>query len=220
MPTTFPNHSLIIPSSVVLPTDQVALFPRRCFVWSERRKCTHSPGMRVDGAPQHGVAPIEILIVVLVLGVLASLIVPPFSAAAPETRDPAQNDSALRDALQFVRTQITIFKAQHRELAPGYPDGDSKKTPDGKVFVSQMTQYSDQSCRLSQAPGGDFPLGKYLDAIPTNPLNGKADVWVNTDATPASDSTRPFGWIYNPKTLDFRPNSTGADAQGVSYSDY
>jgi general secretion pathway protein G len=169
---------------------------------------------------QHGVAPIEILIVVLVLGVLASLIVPPFSAATPETRDTSQKDSALKDALQFVRTQITVFKAQHREMAPGYPDGDISRTPDAKTFVAQLTEYSDQSCRVSQTSGGDFPLGKYLDTIPANPLNGKSDVWVNTAANATADPTRPFGWIYNPKTLDFRPNSTGTDAQGVSYSDY
>ncbi len=169
---------------------------------------------------QRGVTPIEILIVVLVLGVLASLIVPPFSAAAPETRDTSQKDSDLRDALQFVRTQITIFKAQHREVPPGYPDGNVSRAPDGKTFVAQLTEYSDQSCRLSQSASGDYPLGKYLEAIPANPLSGKSGVWVITAATPAADPARPFGWIYNPKTLDFRPNSTGTDAQGVAYSDY
>jgi type II secretory pathway pseudopilin PulG len=169
---------------------------------------------------QRGVAPIEIVIVLLVLGVLASLIIPPFSAAKPESRDTSQVDSALRDALQFVRTQITVFKAQHREVPPGYPDGDMNATPDGKTFRAQLTEYSDQSCRVSPAPSGDFPLGKYLDAIPANSLNGKSDVWISTAAAPAADPSRPFGWIYNPKTLDFRPNSIGTDSQGVAYSDY
>jgi type II secretory pathway pseudopilin PulG len=169
---------------------------------------------------QRGVAPIEIVIVLLVLGALASLIVPPFSAAVPESRDTSQKDSALRDALQFVRTQITVFKAQHREVPPGYPNGNLNGTPDGKTFTAQLTGYSDQSCRVSQTSSGDFPLGKYFDAMPTNPLNGNSDVWVTTAATTAADASRPFGWIYNPKTLDFRPNSPGTDSQGIAYSDY
>lgn len=169
---------------------------------------------------QHGVTPIEILIVVLVLGVLASLIIPPFSAAAPDGQAISQKDSALRDALQFVRTQITVFKAQHRDVPPGYPDGNTKLAPDGNTFTAQLTEYSDPACKLSAAPGADFPLGKYLETIPPNPISGRAGVWVDTDASPIADPSKPFGWIYNPRTLDFRPNLAGSDSQGIAYSDY
>ncbi|HEX4125716.1 MAG TPA: hypothetical protein VHY37_13400 [Tepidisphaeraceae bacterium] len=169
---------------------------------------------------QHGVAPIEILIVVLVLGVLASLIVPPFSTAAPESREVSQKDAALRDALQFIRTQITVFKAEHREVAPGYPSGNTRLRPDGKTFADQLIEYSDQNCRLSRMPGPDFPLGKYLEAVPPNPVTGNAGVWVDTAPTMNADPSKPFGWIYNPQTLDFQPNLAGSDSQGIAYSDY
>jgi type II secretory pathway pseudopilin PulG len=168
---------------------------------------------------RHGVSPVEIVTVVLVLGVLASLIVPPFSTASPGGRDAAQKDAALRDALQFMRTQITVFKAQHHEVPPGFPAGNLTKAADAQTFVDQLSEYSDDVCNLSKTVSPQFPLGKYVEAIPANPITGNAAVWVTT-AAPAPDPKKPFGWIYNPQTLDFRPNLAGSDAQGIAYSDY
>ena len=174
----------------------------------------------VEWCARQGLAPIEICIVVLVLGVLASLIVPPFSTAAQESRDSAQRNSALHDTLQYVRTQITVFKAQHQGIAPGYPAGDIRQAPSAADFIAQLTEFSDQSCRLSAKPAPQFPLGKYLDAMPPDPLTGNAGVWVTDDPSPVADPARPFGWIYNPQTLDFRANAAGADSQGIAYVDY
>ena len=65
-----------------------------------------------------------------------------------------------------------------------------------------------------------FQYGPYLSQMPANPLNGNTGVWVVTGAMPAPDAAQPFGWIYNPNTLEIIPNLPGVDAQGVSYATY
>ena len=41
-----------------------------------------------------------------------------------------------------LRTQIIVFKAQHRDSPPGYPNGATSGTPTEALFVAQMTKYS------------------------------------------------------------------------------
>src|SRR5438067_4738754 len=82
---------------------------------------------------------IEILIVVIILGVLAAIIVPQFSSASHEARE-----STLKDCLRYLRTQMVVFKAQHRDVAPGFPNCDPSQTPDQATFLSQMTLCSDE----------------------------------------------------------------------------
>src|SRR6185295_7253169 len=66
---------------------------------------------------------IEILIVVVILGILATIVVPQFSNASINAKE-----NTLKDELRYLRTQIVVYKAQHHDIAPGYPGGDNTAT--------------------------------------------------------------------------------------------
>src|SRR5882757_9690951 len=77
---------------------------------------------------------IEILIVVVILGILASIVIPQFSNAAHSARE-----NTLKDDLRYLRTQIVVFKAQHGDAAPGYPGGNTAATPTWDLLQTQLT---------------------------------------------------------------------------------
>lgn len=159
---------------------------------------------------------IEILIVVVILGILSSIVIPQFSNATHESRE-----ATLRDCLRYLRTQITIFKAQHRDVSPGYPNGDNSATADAGTFLQQMTLCSDEYCNLSATPTTTCKYGPYLSAMPANPISTSAGLWVvSGTGMPAADQSQPYGWIYNPQTQTIIPNLTGSDASGTPYTSY
>jgi prepilin-type N-terminal cleavage/methylation domain-containing protein len=159
---------------------------------------------------------IEILIVVIILGIVSSIVIPQFSNATHESRE-----ATLRDCLRYLRTQITIFKAQHRDVSPGYPNGDKTATPDANTFVQQMTLCSDEACNLNATQTSTFKFGPYLSALPNNPLSQQSGLWVVTGTSmPAPDQSQPYGWIYNPQTQTLIANLTSSDAAGTPYAKY
>jgi|SRR5579884_769692 len=166
-------------------------------------------------AAARGFTLIEILIVVVILGIIASIVIPQFSSASQESRE-----ATLRDCLRYLRSQTTIYKAQHRDVGPGFPNGDLTAAPDAATFVNQMTLYTDELSNTSADPSNVFQFGPYLSQMPANPLNGNAGIWIVTGAMPAPDASQPYGWIYNPLTLDIIPNLPGVDDQGVAYITY
>jgi general secretion pathway protein G len=158
---------------------------------------------------------VEILIVVVILGILATIVVPQFSNASQQARE-----NTLKDELRYLRTQVVVFKAQHNDVAPGYPAGNASATPTQADFVNQMTEYSNQSFSLGTTPSPSLPYGIYLSQMPMNPVNG-----LNTMTTVANGATFPTpdgstGWIYQPSTQQIEPNVTGNDNSGVPYSSY
>ena len=61
----------------------------------------------------------EVLVVGIILSLLAVTVAPRLSSAAN-----IEQESALRDALHDLRTQIMVYRAQHSGVAPGYPRGE------------------------------------------------------------------------------------------------
>src|SRR5438874_253015 len=82
---------------------------------------------------------IEILIVVVILGILATIVVPQFSNASMNARE-----NTLKDELRYLRTQIVVYKAQHHDVPPGYPNGDRTAAATGPDFILQMTKPTDE----------------------------------------------------------------------------
>ena len=165
---------------------------------------------------------VEILIVVVILGILAAVVVPQFSNASQTTRQ-----NTLRDDLQYLRMQIGVFKAQHRELPPGYAPGTGG-SPSEANWVAQMTQFTSQDCTSSAAYGGQFQFGPYLSRMPDNPVTGQSGVLIIQDgqpmpdpsALPISGGDEPYGWIYQPQTQRIMANLSGNDLNGIPYASY
>jgi len=158
---------------------------------------------------------VEVLIVLIILGILATIVIPQFTSASQQARE-----NTLRDDLRFMRTQIGVFKAQHRDAPPGYPGGVQTAAPTAADFYEQMTMFTDVSCNTNASATTVFKFGPYLSKMPANPLNNLDTVLIvgNGAAVPAPDDST--GWIYKPQTQEFHANSTGNDLGGVPYFSY
>jgi len=171
--------------------------------------------MAYRSAGARGFTLVEILIVVVILGILATIVIPQFSNASHEAKE-----NTLKDELRYLRTQLQVFKAQHRDIGAGYPGGLISAAPTAADFTTQMTLHSNDACATNAAATNVFKFGPYLTKVPENPLNGLNSITVvaNGAAIPAANGTT--GWIYKPQTQEFIANLTGNDATGTPYTKY
>ncbi len=115
---------------------------------------------------------VEILIVVIILGILAAIVIPQFTNASSNARS-----SSVASTLQTLRGQIELFKIQHGDTPPG--------TAALSVVMTGKTNAGDTT---TVAAGTTGTLGPYVQAFPTNPVNGFSTV-VNSAGSTA-------GWVY------------------------
>ena len=170
-------------------------------------------------ARRGGFTLVEILIVVVILGILATIVIPQFSNAAVEARE-----NALKDDLRYIRTQLQVFRAQHADVSAGYPGGASTAVPTEAAFVDQMTRFSNMACATSATSSATYKFGPYLSRIPENPLNNSAKIKMIPNGTampaPLAGEANQYGWIYKPSTSEIIANNIGNDATGTPYSKY
>jgi prepilin-type N-terminal cleavage/methylation domain-containing protein len=159
---------------------------------------------------------VEILIVVIILAILAAVVLPQFSNASQEARS-----SMLRDDLRLLRAQVQVFKAQHRGVAPGYPNCDPTAAPDEATFVAHLTMASNTD-GATAAPGTPgFRWGPYMSRMPPNPVNELATVQMLQDADPIpANADDSHGYVYHAATQTLLADSPGVDPKGVRYIDY
>lgn len=166
--------------------------------------------------PRHAFSLAETLIVLLILGVLAALVAPRFSAAAEN-----RVHGSLAGDVQRLRSQIMFYRAQHNGVSPGYVSGDTTAPPRLDVFVAQLTQYTDAFGRTSPTPTSQHCFGPYLPAVPTNPVNGNnAVAFVPAGEAFPSAPQGPAGWLFHPVTGVVAANCEGKDHNGVAFFDY
>jgi general secretion pathway protein G len=165
---------------------------------------------------------VELMIVVVIIGILAAIVVPQFSNASQTTRQ-----NTLREDLQNLRMQIGLFKAQHREIPPGYAPVEHA-SPSEANFVSQMTQFTAQNCLPSVGNSSVYQFGPYLLRMPDNPILGQTSILILEDGQPMPDPSTfpimdgniPYGWIYKPQTQQIMANLSGNDLNGIPYASY
>ncbi len=159
---------------------------------------------------------IEILVVVVLLGILAVVVIPTVANSTTSAKD-----SALAVDLQLLRRFILVYKSQHLEVGPGYPDGNTTQAPIEQAFIDQATMASNTNGQTAAIGTLSFNRGPYLMKIPVNPFNEKDTVEMLADgqAFPvnADDS---HGWIYKVATSEIRADNTGTNLNGKLYYDY
>lgn len=143
---------------------------------------------------------VEILIVVVILGILAAIVIPQFTEASEEARY-----SSLVSDLQTMRSQIELYKIQHKDDLPGAGTAS---------FIDAMTKYTDIDGALAttQAPATGV-YGPYMQKMPTNPFDDLATVDVSGTGTLGDDS---HGWEFDTTTGAFYADDSDATA-GVDH---
>lgn len=149
----------------------------------------------------------EVLIVIALLGILASIVVLNFGGS-----DRPANERALRGNLQGLRSAIALYKTDHGRWPCSTGDHDYPCTQE--QFENKLTQFSNKAGETSTSKTVDFAYGPYLDAFPVEPFS-QADslTWSlgterlkETVADVIDDGTGNGGWFYEPESGVLLPN--------------
>lgn len=165
--------------------------------------------------PRCGASLVEIIITLVILGMLAALVIPKFSRAAPGSRPD------LRDQLTRLRVAIELYRNDHGRY-PGRVHGRSGAA-DAQTFAAQLTQYSDDDGATSPTYTARFRHGPYLrgQIPPLAAPGGAAGVWLLTGHEVPNYRPQPdIGWVYNCDTGDIAANSNARDESGVRLDTY
>jgi general secretion pathway protein G len=185
-------------------------------MYSREGQFAHGGARSIAAGGRAAFTLIEILIVVVILGILATIVVPQFSNASINAKE-----NTLKDELRYLRTQIVVYKAQHHDVPPGYPNGDRTAAATGPDFIAQLTKPTDEDGATNTLNTPVFRFGPYLSGMPSNPLNNLSALLIVGDTDPLPDPTSvDYGWIYKPLTGEIIANSTGGDASGTLYKNY
>jgi general secretion pathway protein G len=157
---------------------------------------------RHERRPYQAFTLVEILIVVIILGILASIVVAQFTNVRGST-----SDTALKDNLRWMRSAVLLYQAEHGSL------------PTLASFEGQMTGYTNLSGTANATKDAtNYKFGAYMLALPQVPVGPDKGSTGVTGPTYAAG----FGWQYDQSTGAVRPNCPDAetDANGVAYNTY
>lgn len=124
---------------------------------------------------------IEILIVVIILGILASIVIPQFTNASTDSKT-----ASLQTSAQTLRGAVQLYYYQHND-----------KLPPVDQFWTLMTAQSDANGNAYVAgTSTSGPFGPYMQSIPANALNGSTAV-VDAAVAPGSQVSSACGYEYD-----------------------
>jgi general secretion pathway protein G len=124
---------------------------------------------------------IEVLIVVVLMAILASVVITQLSDSTHDARL-----TTARYNLQSLRKQIELYQQQH----------------DGKLPSSDLKELlatTDSAGNIGS--GAAYTFGPYLMAIPENPMTGSRVVRAaNSDPPATASGASDAGWLYHAAT--------------------
>ena len=159
---------------------------------------------------------IEVILVVTILGILAAFVFPTLQGHTAKARE-----SAAKSSLSTMRTQIELYKMQHKGTTPGYVSGAGAPVAAVPLQFTGTTTVTGIPSP-STIPTDPFLFGPYLKKLPENPFNGLSNIAYVNQATTFADATdgTSSGWLYKKETSEFRLNWTGTDSKGIYFYDY
>jgi type II secretory pathway pseudopilin PulG len=148
---------------------------------------------------------LELAIVLVVLGIIASIVGPRMSRGAGGSAVP-NHDPVLIGRLKTFRTAIDAYTNEH-----------GGHTPDADRIIPQLTTFSDWAGRTSPVKTSQHHLGPYLREIPPMPVGprkGRTTIGLPTDPATA--------WTYDPTNGRVRANtpSEECDVAGRPFASY
>jgi general secretion pathway protein G len=158
---------------------------------------------------------VELIIVVAILGILASIVLPQLQGNTAQAKE-----SAAKSILATIRTQLELYKMQHNGKYPGYYGN----MPVSEAFCISQFEYPTAATghvSSSKIPGGIYVYGPYLTSFPKNPYNDLNTLfYVTTAETFAAKADGKSGWLYRRETGEICLNKSGTDSSGTAYIDY
>jgi prepilin-type N-terminal cleavage/methylation domain-containing protein len=153
---------------------------------------------------QKGFTLIEILIVVILLGILATIIIPQVSVSSDDAKL-----NSVKMNLANLRSAIELYYYQHSNTFPG-----AKKATDGTAvgsdgdartaFIEQLTKYTNAAGVAADSGSSTYAYGPYLrSGVPTNAFNDSTDVVCDYNEvllTAKTSSGANVGWKFYPQT--------------------
>jgi len=169
---------------------------------------------------------LEMLIAVVILGILAMVIVPQFSASSNDAKV-----SAMKADLEAMRSAVETYYLQHNPAYPGTvtEDGSGTAISDPGVcastFADQLTRYTQangqanvDATKLTQPLFGPYMKGSALPPNPFNNLNTVICDTTTTDVTARSVDNN-YGWKFYSQTGSFIADDNGTSG-GVAHMNY
>lgn len=149
---------------------------------------------------------VEILIVVIILGILASIVVATYHDVTTQA-----TMTNLKENLSKIRAHIQVYRNQHA----GYPDGAH--------FGDQLTRCTDFHGDVATVRDATHIYGPYIEQMPVNPVTKSRAVRAAGSASerfaaPEADG----GWWYNAYTGEFYADlaDSHVDDSGTPYNRY
>ena len=126
---------------------------------------------------RRGFTLVEVLIVVVIMAILASVVIPTVSDGTNEAKK-----GTIASDLHILRSQIELYKQQH-----------NSETPANLTLLTQKTNLMGQAGTTAA-----FTLGPYIREIPDNPYTGSAKVTAAATNPPtAASGAADAGWLYH-----------------------
>jgi len=163
-----------------------------------------------------GFSILELLIVLSILGVAATIIRPRLSRASQSA--PTMPNDVLIGDLRSLRSALLSYANDHRGRVPA---------GDAVTIQRQLLQFSDRDGRTSPHRTAIHRLGPYISHLPVLPVGanrGRCEIVViNAVADSAGLNGEPRGgWLYEPATGLITANTVPGerDTQGIEYREY
>lgn len=149
---------------------------------------------------QDGFTLVELLIVVVILGVLAAIAIPQFSASTDDSKA-----AALDATLSNLRTAIELYYQQHGSYPSAVAAGGTFGAVDTEAaFVSQLVKFTSAAGAASNTKDTTYKYGPYLkkSTIPADPMKNVSTVEIVTVGSLGMTATSgdPGGWKFDNKT--------------------
>jgi general secretion pathway protein G len=156
---------------------------------------------------------VEILIVVVILGILASVVLPGLQGQTSRA-----NSVAVMNMLKTLRNQIEVYKFQHFEQTPGVVNGTAVSEEQLVLQFTKCTK-TDGSVSPFIKQSGDYVCGPYVPTIAVNPYNSKNTIKIVADETEFSAVADGVssGWLYKIGTGEIRINWPETHESGIKY---